>query len=105
MCFSVKVLRVIFYLFTVSIYFPWLGFSWTDGKPLSFVNWYANEPYPLNRHLCAGMNNGGKWQDEPCYLRYPSVCKLPLGKLILLLNVVNYTYFVQEYYKLRLRKK
>ena len=56
------------------------GFSWTDGKPLAFVNWYTNEPYPLNRHLCAGFNSGGKWQDEPCYLKFPSICKRPLGK-------------------------
>ena len=71
---------LIIFLLNFFVIFLLSGFSWTDGKPLAFVNWYTNEPYPLNRHLCAGFNSGGKWQDEPCYLKFPSICKRPLGK-------------------------
>ena len=81
-------------IFIFLILFLRSGFSWTDGKPLAFVNWYTNEPYPLNRHLCAGFNSGSKWQDEPCYLKFPSICKRPLGKrhyiYFLLLHISRY---------------
>ena len=60
-----------------------------DNTPLSYINWNANAPYAGLRHLCVGMNNGGKWWDLPCHSRYPSVCKMKLGmKLIWLLTKI-----------------
>ena len=59
-----------------------LGFSWTDGKPLVFINWYTDEPHTMNRHLCVGMGSNGKWWDTACYGKFKSFCKLPLGNLL-----------------------
>ena len=68
-----------FHFFSI-VFDSTLGYNWRDGKPLSFINWYTNDPNTGQRHLCVGMNRAGKWWDLPCYSKYTSVCKVVVGK-------------------------
>ena len=70
---------IIFSLKSLIHWTDFLGFRWTDGKPVAYNNWLSGRPYSGNRHFCAGINNNGFWEDLPCYSRFTSMCKLFKG--------------------------
>ena len=48
-----------------------------SNTPLSYTNWYANEPNGgnyLGGEDCLVGNYGGKWNDAPCTWKYKYVC-------------------------------
>lgn len=45
----------------------------STGLPLTFTNWYHNQPEKNNEH-CA-VSTKRKWQDVSCSYRLVSVCK------------------------------
>ncbi|XP_044171531.1 macrophage mannose receptor 1-like [Acropora millepora] len=59
------------------------GYTWSDGSPVTFLNWHPSEPNDLyNIEKCTEMNPGDTlWNDALCYLRHGYVCKQPLGKV------------------------
>lgn len=68
-------------LFILGYFSYSIGFRWTDGGPVKYINWLTNRPYSGNRHFCAGMNVNGFWEDTRCYAKYPSICKIFKGKI------------------------
>ncbi|XP_035670035.1 uncharacterized protein LOC118411665 [Branchiostoma floridae] len=63
----------------------WIGLSdsqtpqqyrWTDGWPVLYVNWGANEPSMGPREGCVAMEEGGAWDDTTCSTQLPAVCKI-----------------------------
>ena len=59
------------------------GYTWSDGSPVTFLNWHPGEPNDLNNvEKCTEMNPGDTlWNDAVCYLLNGYVCKQPLGKV------------------------
>ncbi|XP_066304554.1 lymphocyte antigen 75-like [Branchiostoma lanceolatum] len=62
----------------------WIGLSdsqtpqryrWTDGWPVLYDNWGANEPSMGPREGCVAMEEGGAWDDTTCTTQLPAVCK------------------------------
>ena len=55
---------------------PWIGLqvadwnTWTDGNPVSYVNWASGEPNGSSTDFCGHMNRDGDgtgtWNDVPC---------------------------------------
>ncbi|XP_046846401.1 uncharacterized protein LOC124440117 isoform X2 [Xenia sp. Carnegie-2017] len=58
------------------------GFQWSDGSPLTYINWEKNKPsfnrLDLNCVVMKSLN--GRWSDKHCYYSsYAFVCKKPLA--------------------------
>ncbi|XP_069815127.1 macrophage mannose receptor 1-like isoform X2 [Dendropsophus ebraccatus] len=62
------------------------GFTWSDGTPLNYKNWYFMEPNNLNGEEFCGMlyKNGHSngWNDIACDHLFPWVCKLKKGAVL-----------------------
>ena len=59
-------------------YFCCLGYTWSDGSPVSFVNWNDGEPnnYGDNEdcaQIIVGL--GGAWNDVHCGVEVKAVCE------------------------------
>jgi hypothetical protein len=57
-------------------------FTWSDGKPMNFTKWAANEPSRKSRGhgrdcaVVAMESNVGRWYDEECLTQLPFICKI-----------------------------
>ncbi|CAL8324012.1 unnamed protein product [Gadus morhua 'NCC'] len=70
----------------------WIGFSdvhkqgswmWSDGSPRDFARWYPDQPSNMDgaehcAHIAYWKPMEAAWNDEPCTMVAPSVCKLRL---------------------------
>jgi hypothetical protein len=59
--------------------------SWTDGKPVTYINWASNEPNSEKSFSCtemlyhsAGINSPGHWQKADCSTKRPFLCEQKL---------------------------
>ena len=64
---------------------PDCNFFWEDHSPLTFTNWYGNDPdYSYNDCVWIWMAPGsidGQWMDWPCHNVYNGICQFyPSGK-------------------------
>ncbi|XP_048736074.2 macrophage mannose receptor 1-like isoform X1 [Ostrea edulis] len=54
------------------------GFSWSDGSPFSFYNWFPEQPdgQMSGTEECVAMfSRNGKWSDVSCSQRHSSICE------------------------------
>uniref|UniRef100_A0A3B3ZEQ7 Mannose receptor, C type 2 n=1 Tax=Periophthalmus magnuspinnatus TaxID=409849 RepID=A0A3B3ZEQ7_9GOBI len=57
-----------------------MDFQWTDHTPVIFTHWHPYEPNNFRNTLedCVSVwGPEGRWDDNPCNLTLPSVCKKP----------------------------
>ena len=56
------------------------GFSWSDGRELSFTKWGKGEPVgdtDPNNKGCAKMDQDSYWGESQCLMIYGYVCQIP----------------------------
>ncbi|XP_056375179.1 macrophage mannose receptor 1-like isoform X2 [Hyla sarda] len=58
------------------------GFTWSDGSPMNFKNWYFSEPNNVGGKEFCGILNGNGWHDVPCEEGRPWICKLKKGAVL-----------------------
>ncbi|XP_041029396.1 C-type mannose receptor 2 isoform X1 [Carcharodon carcharias] len=57
-----------------------MNFEWSDGTPVRFTHWHPFEPNNLanGQEDCVTLwGSEGRWNDGPCNLTLPSICKKP----------------------------
>ncbi|KAG7505964.1 hypothetical protein JOB18_044116 [Solea senegalensis] len=57
-----------------------MDFQWTDHSPVTFTFWHPYEPnnFRNTQEDCVSMwGPEGRWDDSPCNLTLPSICKKP----------------------------
>ncbi|KAM4531180.1 C-type mannose receptor 2 [Odontesthes bonariensis] len=57
-----------------------MDFQWTDHTPVIFTHWHPFEPnnFRNTQEDCVSMwGSEGRWDDSPCNLTLPSICKKP----------------------------
>uniref|UniRef100_A0A8C6UVQ6 Mannose receptor, C type 2 n=1 Tax=Neogobius melanostomus TaxID=47308 RepID=A0A8C6UVQ6_9GOBI len=57
-----------------------MDFQWTDHTPVIFTHWHPYEPNNFRNTLedCVSIwGHEGRWDDSPCNLTLPSICKKP----------------------------
>ncbi|CAL1587956.1 unnamed protein product [Knipowitschia caucasica] len=57
-----------------------MDFQWTDHTPVIFTHWHPYEPNNFRDTLedCVSLwGYEGRWDDSPCNLTLPSICKKP----------------------------
>ena len=61
------------------------GYTWSDGSPVTFLNWHPGEPNDVNDvENCAEMYPPDTWwNDTKCTNLNGYICKQPLGKVYL----------------------
>ncbi|XP_070849386.1 type-2 ice-structuring protein-like [Chaetodon trifascialis] len=47
---------------------------WTDGTPNKFTYWAAGQPNKYGHCLAMNYGDQKKFDDQPCYYRWPFVC-------------------------------
>eukprot|EP00062_Callorhinchus_milii_P021283 gi/632977849/ref/XP_007905576.1/ PREDICTED: C-type mannose receptor 2-like [Callorhinchus milii] len=55
-----------------------MNFAWSDGSPVNFTYWHPYEPnnFHSSQEDCVTLwGEGGRWNDGPCNLTLPSICK------------------------------
>ena len=59
------------------------GYTWSDGSPVTFLNWHPGEPNDVNDvENCAEMYPPDTWwNDTKCTNLNWYICKQPLGKV------------------------
>ena len=59
------------------------GYTWSDGSPVTFLNWQSGEPNDVNNvENCAEMYLANtRWNDMKCTGLIGYICKQPLGKV------------------------
>ena len=57
------------------------GYTWSDGSPVTFINWHSSEPSNNFYDNCIEMyQNSFQWNDLRCIEARGYICKQPLGK-------------------------
>ncbi|GCC20065.1 hypothetical protein chiPu_0021254, partial [Chiloscyllium punctatum] len=57
-----------------------MNFEWSDGTPVRFTYWHPFEPnnFASGQEDCVTLwGSEGRWNDGPCNLTLPSICKKP----------------------------
>lgn len=48
-----------------------------DGKPSSYYNWETGEPNNAGgKEYCVVMLKNGRWYDQACHIKRPSICEI-----------------------------
>jgi hypothetical protein len=77
------------------------GFAWTDGVPLSYINWNDGQPdnwYEVEHCIELTMWQRGSWNDGFCNASRPALCE-KRGELLLSSSIFacviksTYTFF------------
>jgi hypothetical protein len=55
----------------------WLGDSGGSGTAGAYQNWGSNKPFGNQTRNCAGMVQGGSWEDRSCTAETAYFCELP----------------------------
>ncbi|XP_044879765.1 pulmonary surfactant-associated protein A-like isoform X2 [Mauremys mutica] len=50
-------------------------FQYLDGKPLTYINWYASEPNGKGGENCVEMYTDGGWNDRKCDQNRLTICE------------------------------
>ncbi|XP_053548845.1 pulmonary surfactant-associated protein A-like [Bombina bombina] len=50
-------------------------FSYLDGTPVTYTNWYKNEPNSKGQEQCVEMYTDGKWNDKGCNQNRLTICE------------------------------
>ena len=75
------------------------GYTWSDGSPVTFINWHSSEPSNNFYENCIEMyQNSFQWNDLRCIEARGYICKQPLGKKrpMFLLRVPAFVFFFRE---------
>ena len=75
------------------------GYTWSDGSPVTFINWHSSEPSNNFYENCIEMyQNSFQWNDLRCIEARGYICKQPLGKKrpMFLLRVPAFVLFFGE---------
>ena len=75
------------------------GYTWSDGSPVTFINWHSSEPSNNFYDNCIEMyQNSFQWNDLRCLEARGYICKQPLGKQrpMFLLRVPAFVFFFGE---------
>ena len=60
-----------------------IGYSWSDGSSLNYLNWGLNQPDNYKgMENCVEMDpSTGRWNDADCYVRRNWICMIKRGNL------------------------
>ncbi|XP_028412098.1 fibrillin-1-like [Dendronephthya gigantea] len=57
------------------------GWCYLDGKKTIYTNWERGEPNNAGgSETCVEMFRNGRWNDNPCYHKYPSICETNINE-------------------------
>ncbi|NXO27529.1 SFTPA protein, partial [Cisticola juncidis] len=50
-------------------------FTFINGTPLNYINWYKHEPNGKGREKCVEMYTDGTWNDKKCNMNRLTICQ------------------------------
>ena len=53
------------------------GFTWADGEPVAWTNWWTNQPNSGSRSDCGEIvtSASGAWSDNECWVHKHFICQ------------------------------